>query len=155
MYFKKSTQIYFGIFNFLCINFFKNCKRLWEKEIRSLYIEWVVERRGSESLSITYKISNVNSYYAHQYVMWGPTICMNHNCWYKYFLQIRHIYNKTISYRWNERNLRVFKNLANSVHQLLDKVKTFSYQWMRMTDATLATNFHCWWSNPLLCLGID
>jgi hypothetical protein len=56
---------------------------------------------------------------------------------------------------WNERNHRIFRNAANSVHQLLDKVKTFSYRWMRTTDATLAINFHCWWSNPLLCLGID
>jgi hypothetical protein len=41
------------------------------------------------------------------------------------------------------------------VHQLLDKVKLFSYRWMRTTDITLATNVHCWWSSPLLCLGID
>jgi hypothetical protein len=56
---------------------------------------------------------------------------------------------------WNERNLRVFRNLANSIPQLLDKVKTFSYRWMRTTEVTLGLNFHCWWSNPLLCLGID
>jgi hypothetical protein len=56
---------------------------------------------------------------------------------------------------WNERNLRVFKNSATSVHQLLDKVKLFSYRWLRVTDASLATNFHHWWSSPLLCLGID
>ncbi|KAK2370537.1 hypothetical protein QL285_083581 [Trifolium repens] len=43
---------------------------------------------------------------------------------------------------WNERNLRVFRISANLVHQLLDKVKTFSYRWMRMTDTTLAINFH-------------
>jgi hypothetical protein len=41
------------------------------------------------------------------------------------------------------------------VHQLLDKVKLFSFQWMRTTDVTLATNFHCRWSSTLLCLGID
>jgi hypothetical protein len=56
---------------------------------------------------------------------------------------------------WNERNLKVFRNSANSVHQLLDKVETFSYRWMRTTTATLAINYHCWWSNPLLCLGIN
>jgi hypothetical protein len=56
---------------------------------------------------------------------------------------------------WNERNLRVFRNSENTMHQLLDKVKLFSYRWLRTTDVTLATNFHRWWSNSLLCLGID
>jgi hypothetical protein len=56
---------------------------------------------------------------------------------------------------WSERNLRIFRNSEHTVHQLLDKVKLFSYRWMRTTDVTLATNFHCWWSSPLLCLGID
>ncbi|KAK2387235.1 hypothetical protein QL285_061035 [Trifolium repens] len=56
---------------------------------------------------------------------------------------------------WNERNHRVFKNSANSVQQLLDKVKLFSYRWLRTTVVTLATNYHYWWSSPLPCLGID
>ncbi|KAK2415965.1 hypothetical protein QL285_038402 [Trifolium repens] len=54
---------------------------------------------------------------------------------------------------WNERNLRVFKNSATPVHQLLHKVQLFSYRWMRPTDVTLATNSYLWWSSPLLCLG--
>jgi hypothetical protein len=56
---------------------------------------------------------------------------------------------------WNERNCRVFGNSENSVHRLLAKVKLLSYRWMRTTDVALASNFHCWWSNPFLCLGID
>ncbi|KAK2396169.1 hypothetical protein QL285_057836 [Trifolium repens] len=56
---------------------------------------------------------------------------------------------------WSERNHRIFRNSEHIVHQLLDKVKLFSYRWMRTTDVTLATNSHCWWSSPLLCLGID
>jgi hypothetical protein len=56
---------------------------------------------------------------------------------------------------WNERNLRVFKGSTTSVYQLLDKVKLFSFRWLLTTDVTLATNYHLWWSNPLLCLGID
>jgi hypothetical protein len=56
---------------------------------------------------------------------------------------------------WDERNHRVFKNSANYVHQLLDKVKLFSYRWLRTTVVTLATNSHCWWSSSLLCLSID
>jgi hypothetical protein len=56
---------------------------------------------------------------------------------------------------WNERNLLVFWNSENIVHQLLDKVNLFSYRWLQTTDITLATNFHRWWSSSLLCLSID
>jgi hypothetical protein len=56
---------------------------------------------------------------------------------------------------WNERNLIIFQHLENSVHQLLDKVKLFSYRWLKTTNFTLASNIHCWWSSPLICLGID
>jgi hypothetical protein len=56
---------------------------------------------------------------------------------------------------WNERNLRVFHNSENSVHPLLDKVKLFSYRWLRTTNITLVSNIHCWWSTPSTCLGID
>jgi hypothetical protein len=50
------------------------------------------------------------------------------------------------SVEWKK--IRVFKNSATSVHQFLDKVKLFSYQWLRTTDVTLATNYHHWWSSP-------
>jgi hypothetical protein len=56
---------------------------------------------------------------------------------------------------WNERNQRLFRNAAHSMHHLLGKVKILSFRWLRMTNATLGINLHCWWSNPLLCLGID
>jgi hypothetical protein len=56
---------------------------------------------------------------------------------------------------WNERNHCVFRNTTNSVQQLLDKAKLYSYRWKRTTAVTLGINFHCWWSNLLLCLGID
>jgi hypothetical protein len=56
---------------------------------------------------------------------------------------------------WNERNLIIFRNSASTVDQLLNKVKLFTYRWFRVTDVTLATSLHCWWSSHLLCLGID
>jgi hypothetical protein len=55
---------------------------------------------------------------------------------------------------WNERDHKAFRNSENSVYQLLDKVKMFSYQWLRTTYVTLASNFHCWWPSLLLCLRI-
>jgi hypothetical protein len=56
---------------------------------------------------------------------------------------------------WNERNHRLFNNAASPMTLLLDKIKMFSYRWLKTTTVTLATNYHSWWSNPLLCLGID
>ncbi|KAK2445376.1 hypothetical protein QL285_016316 [Trifolium repens] len=56
---------------------------------------------------------------------------------------------------WNERNLQVFRNPENTMHQLMDKVKLLSYRWLQTTYVTLATNFHRWWFSHLLCLGID
>jgi hypothetical protein len=35
---------------------------------------------------------------------------------------------------WNKTNLRVFKNSANTMHQLLDKVKSFSYRWLTVVE---------------------
>jgi hypothetical protein len=56
---------------------------------------------------------------------------------------------------WNERNQRLFSNTASPISLLVEKVKMFSFRWLKTTNATLVTNYHTWWSNPLLCLGID
>jgi hypothetical protein len=37
---------------------------------------------------------------------------------------------------------------------LIDKVKLFSYRWLRVTDVTFASSLHCWWSSSLLCLAL-
>ncbi|MCI18448.1 tether containing UBX domain for GLUT4, partial [Trifolium medium] len=50
---------------------------------------------------------------------------------------------------WNERNHRLFRGSANSLHQMLDKIKIFSYRWLKATSSTLALNYHSWWSSPL------
>ncbi|GAU37509.1 hypothetical protein TSUD_275610 [Trifolium subterraneum] len=55
---------------------------------------------------------------------------------------------------WNERNSRLFRGSAESLQHLLDKIKTFSYMWLKATSCTLALNYHSWWSSPLLCLGL-
>ncbi|PNX70935.1 kinesin-like protein, partial [Trifolium pratense] len=55
---------------------------------------------------------------------------------------------------WTERNYRLFKGSANSLHSMLDKIKTFSYRWLKATSSTLALNCHSWWSSPMLCLGL-
>ncbi|CAJ2667177.1 unnamed protein product [Trifolium pratense] len=46
---------------------------------------------------------------------------------------------------WTERNYRLFTGSANSVHHMLDKIKTFSFRWLKATSSTLALNCHSWW----------
>ncbi|CAJ2658361.1 unnamed protein product [Trifolium pratense] len=55
---------------------------------------------------------------------------------------------------WTERNHRLFKGSTDTHHLLLDKIKLFSFRWLRMTSITLALNYHSWLSSPLLCLGL-
>jgi hypothetical protein len=75
-------------------------------------------------------------------------------CWARRsFLQL--IWLACVWVVWNERNHRLFINAASHVPHLLDKIKLFSFRWLKMTNVTLASNSHSWWSNPLLCLGID
>ncbi|GAU19084.1 hypothetical protein TSUD_79060 [Trifolium subterraneum] len=54
---------------------------------------------------------------------------------------------------WNERNSRCFSGTANSLQHLLDKIKNYSYRWLKAASCTLALNYYSWWSSPLICLG--
>jgi hypothetical protein len=56
---------------------------------------------------------------------------------------------------WNERNHRLFSHSAKTLSQHLDKVKIYSFWWLKTTNVTLVTILHSWWSNPMLCLEID
>ncbi|GAU10151.1 hypothetical protein TSUD_423160, partial [Trifolium subterraneum] len=55
---------------------------------------------------------------------------------------------------WTERNHRLFRGSANSLSHMLDKIKTFSYRWLRVNSSTIALNYHSLWSSPMLCLGL-
>ncbi|XP_024633495.1 uncharacterized protein [Medicago truncatula] len=56
---------------------------------------------------------------------------------------------------WTERNNRLFNNVQNSAVQLLEKVKFNSLWWLKANNITFALGTQRWWSDPLLCLGID
>jgi hypothetical protein len=56
---------------------------------------------------------------------------------------------------WNERNNRLFNNSEKSIEHLLDKVKFHSLWWLKANKTTFVYGSQNWWSNPLLCLGID
>jgi len=56
---------------------------------------------------------------------------------------------------WNERYNRLFNNIQSSIDQLLEKVKFHSFWWLKAKNATFVYGSLSWWSDPLLCLGID
>ena len=56
---------------------------------------------------------------------------------------------------WNDRNDRLFRNKQSSLLQMLDKVKSYSLWWLKASNDILSFGTHFWWSNPLLCMGID
>ncbi|KAK2394241.1 hypothetical protein QL285_056095 [Trifolium repens] len=51
---------------------------------------------------------------------------------------------------WTERNHRLFRGTTNTTPQLLDKIKLFSFRWLKATGVILASNCHSWWSSHLL-----
>jgi hypothetical protein len=55
---------------------------------------------------------------------------------------------------WTERNHRVYGGSASTTAQMLDKIKLFSFRWLKATSVTLASNCHSWWSSPLLSLSL-
>jgi len=55
---------------------------------------------------------------------------------------------------WNERNSRLFKNIENFIPQLLDKVKYYSFLWLKGNMANFVYSFERWWSNPFMCSDI-
>ncbi|PNX63908.1 hypothetical protein L195_g053750, partial [Trifolium pratense] len=53
---------------------------------------------------------------------------------------------------WTERNHRLFTGSVSTLHQMMDKIKLFSYRWLKTTSVSLVPDYHSWWSCPLLCL---
>jgi hypothetical protein len=69
------------------------------------------------------------------------------------FLQL--VWLCCISVMWRERNNRVFKATGATIQQLLDKVKLFTFWWLKAHNVHLGINIHRWWSSPRECLGIE
>jgi len=46
-------------------------------------------------------------------------------------------------------------NIQANIDQLVQKVKFHSLWWLKANKSTLMFDTHRWWSDPLLCLGID
>jgi len=56
---------------------------------------------------------------------------------------------------WNDLNQRLFNNIGSFIDQLLDKVKHYSFWWLKARNVIFVYGFTSWWSNPMVCLRID
>lgn len=54
---------------------------------------------------------------------------------------------------WKERNNWVFKHKALELHQITDRVKLLSFQWLKASLITFAYNYTDWWRHPLSCMS--
>jgi len=55
---------------------------------------------------------------------------------------------------WKERNNRVFNEKQCSIQQVVDKIKSLTYMWLKGKLVNLSLNYHGWWSSPFTVLGI-
>ena len=56
---------------------------------------------------------------------------------------------------WTERNNRIFNNIQTTIEQLLDKVEYHTLWWLKANNVLFVHDTQMWWSDPMLCLGID
>jgi len=55
---------------------------------------------------------------------------------------------------WKERNNRIFNDKHCSILQLVDKIKSLSFVWLKAKFPSLSLNYHGWWLSPFTILGI-
>jgi len=53
---------------------------------------------------------------------------------------------------WKERNNRIFNDKECSILQIVDKIKSLSYSWLK-EKFHISLNYHGWWLSPLAVLG--
>ncbi|KEH18656.1 hypothetical protein MTR_8g027695 [Medicago truncatula] len=44
--------------------------------------------------------------------------------------------------------------MASNSSTLIEKVKLYSFLWLKSKQATFSYNYHDWWKHPLLCMGV-
>ena len=55
---------------------------------------------------------------------------------------------------WKERNNRVFNDKNSSIPQVVDKIKSLTFMWLKEKYVSLPANYHGWWLSPFALLGI-
>ena len=55
---------------------------------------------------------------------------------------------------WKERNNIIFNTIESSIMQVVGKIKSLTYRWLKEILITLPLNYHGWWLRPFTILGI-
>jgi len=48
----------------------------------------------------------------------------------------------------------IFKDKAEDLAQLLDKVKFVSFSWLKGDRLISAFSYNDWWRHPIICMGV-
>jgi len=56
---------------------------------------------------------------------------------------------------WKERNERIFNAHESSIMQVVDKIKSVTFRWLKVKFTSLPFNYYGWWLSPFTILGID
>jgi len=56
---------------------------------------------------------------------------------------------------WKERNNRLFTDKTCSSLQVVHKIKSLTFMWLKAKFTTFPFNLHGWWLNPFTILGIS
>ena len=55
---------------------------------------------------------------------------------------------------WKERNNILSKDKECSIIQVVDKIKSLAFMWLKAKFSTLPFNYHGWWLSPFTMMGI-
>ena len=62
------------------------------------------------------------------------------------------IWYATVWEIWKERNSRIFNGKECSTYQIVDKIKSLSFLWLKAKLANHSFNYHVWWLSPFTML---
>ena len=54
---------------------------------------------------------------------------------------------------WKERNNRIFNNTVTTPLALIEKVKLYSFLWLKTKQTSFNYCYHDWWKHPLHCMS--
>jgi len=55
---------------------------------------------------------------------------------------------------WKERNNRLFNGKQSSILNVVDKIKSLAFMWLKEKYPSLPFNYHAWWLSPFIILGV-
>jgi hypothetical protein len=102
------------------------------------------------SVAVILKRLNISFYYVLLLVLFG-SLCVSGLAFSRWILIIFLIIYCSLL---NERNNRLFNDIAILIPRLLDKVKLMTLGWLKAKKITFVFGTQTWWSSPLACLGI-